>query len=31
MQCKNPKQYDRREALQQGTLFPGLDLPFQKS
>ena len=30
MQCKNPKQYDRREALQQGTLFPGLDLPFQK-
>ena len=30
MQGKNPKQYDRREALQQGTLFPGLDLPFHR-
>lgn len=30
MQGSNPKQYDRREALQQGTLFPGLDLPFHR-
>ena len=30
MQGKNPKHYDRREALQQGTLFPGLDLPFHR-
>lgn len=30
MQANNPKQYDKREALQQGTLFPGLDLPFHR-
>lgn len=30
MQGSNPKQYDKREALQQGTLFPGLDLPFHR-
>ena len=30
MQNQNPKQYDKREALQQGTLFPGLDLPFHR-
>lgn len=30
MQGRNPKQYDKREALQQGTLFPGLDLPFHR-
>ncbi len=29
-QCQNPKRYDQREALQQGTLFPGLDLPFHR-
>lgn len=28
MQDMNPKRYDNREALQRGTLFPGLDLPF---
>ena len=27
---QDPKRYDQREALQQGTLFPGLDLPFHK-
>ena len=30
MQNRNPKRYNQREALQQGTLFPGLDLPFHK-
>lgn len=30
VQGHNPKRYDQREALQQGTLFPGLDLPFHK-
>lgn len=30
MQEQDPKRYDQREALQQGTLFPGLDLPFHK-
>ena len=30
MQNNNPKRYDQREALQQGTLFPGLDLPFHR-
>ena len=30
MQGQDPKRYDQREALQQGTLFPGLDLPFHK-
>ena len=31
MQDMNPKRYDNREALQRGTLFPGLDLPFPAS
>ncbi len=30
MQENDPKRYDQKEALQQGTLFPGLDLPFHK-
>ena len=30
MQGKNPQRYDNREALQRGTLFPGLDLPFHR-
>ena len=30
MQDNNPKRYDNREALQRGTLFPGLDLPFHQ-
>ena len=30
MQNQNPKRYDQRQALQQGTLFPGLDLPFHR-
>ena len=30
MQDMNPKRYDNREALQRGTLFPGLDLPFHR-
>lgn len=29
MQGQNAKRYDNREALEQGTLFPGLDLPFR--
>lgn len=29
MQCENPVRYSRMEALQTGTLFPGLDLPFK--
>ena len=29
-QNQNPKRYDQRQALQQGTLFPGLDLPFHR-
>ena len=29
MQSNNPTRYSRTEALQTGTLFPGLDLPFQ--
>jgi spore coat protein JB len=28
MQENNPPRYDRGEALQTGTLFPGLNLPF---
>ena len=28
MQEQNPVRYSRMEALQTGTLFPGLDLPF---
>ena len=30
VQGNDPKRYDQREALQQGTLFPGLDLPFHR-
>ena len=30
MQNANPKRYEQREALQRGTLFPGLDLPFHR-
>ena len=30
MQNSNPKRYEQREALQRGTLFPGLDLPFHR-
>lgn len=30
MQNNNPKRYEQRQALQRGTLFPGLDLPFHK-
>ena len=29
MQEKNPARYSRTEALQTGTLFPGLNLPFK--
>ena len=29
MQEKNPVRFSRAEALQTGTLFPGLDLPFK--
>lgn len=29
MQEKNPPRFNRMEALQTGTLFPGLDLPFK--
>ena len=29
MQEQNPPRYGRAEALQTGTLFPGLDLPFK--
>ena len=29
MQEKNPPRFSRMEALQTGTLFPGLDLPFK--
>lgn len=29
MQNDNPKRYANTEALQQGTLYPGLDLPFK--
>lgn len=29
VQEKNPVRYSRMEALQTGTLFPGLDLPFK--
>ena len=27
----NPKRFANMEALQEGTLFPGLDLPFKKT
>jgi len=30
MQTDDPRRYDDREALQRGTLFPGLDLPFHR-
>lgn len=30
MQRQDPRRYDNREALQRGTLFPGLDLPFHR-
>lgn len=30
MQHENAQRYENREALLQGTLFPGLDLPFRK-
>lgn len=30
MQGSAPMRYDDQEALRQGTLFPGLDLPFHK-
>lgn len=29
MQSTNPARFSRTEALQTGTLFPGLDLPFK--
>ena len=29
-QPDNPPRYNNKEALQQGTLFPGLDLPFHR-
>ena len=29
-QNNNPQRYEQRQALQQGTLFPGLDLPFRE-
>lgn len=28
MQGKNPERYSQKDALQNGTLFPGLNLPF---
>lgn len=31
MQQENPERYDQREALFNGTLFPGLNLPFFKT
>ena len=30
MQSANPKVYEQTEGLENGTLFPGLNLPFQK-
>lgn len=30
-QEKNPPRYSREEALQTGTLFPGLNLPFKEA
>lgn len=30
VQNKDPQRYDQQLALQRGTLFPGLDLPFHK-
>ena len=31
MQQENPVRFGRMEALQTGTLFPGLDLPFKEA
>lgn len=31
MQNKNPERFSNMEALQTGTLFPGLDLPFKEA
>lgn len=31
MQGKNPVRYSRMEALETGTLFPGLNLPFKEA
>ena len=31
IQGNNPVRFSRMEALQTGTLFPGLDLPFKKA
>ena len=31
MQDENPVRYSRQEALQTGTLFPGLNLPFKEA
>jgi spore coat protein JB len=31
VQSNNPVRFSRMEALQTGTLFPGLDLPFKKA
>lgn len=31
MQEENPARFSRMEALQTGTLFPGLDLPFKEA
>ena len=31
VQGNNPVRFSRMEALQTGTLFPGLDLPFKKA
>ena len=30
MQCNDPQRYNNSQALQRGTLFPGLDLPFHR-
>ena len=30
MQSENPERYDQQEALENGTLFPGLNLPFHR-
>lgn len=30
VQNKDPQRYDQQVALQRGTLFPGLDLPFHR-
>ena len=31
VQEQNPPRYNRTEALQTGTLFPGLNLPFKEA